>query len=160
MFNRTVCVFSLVIAMSVGLLSCNKKDKESAVPKERIKAYVEKSFSIKRIEDREELEEFLIGDAKTRLAAWSDQQFEDAFIGKKRKFSRLFFREVKPIHDEEVNITYELTFLDRSEVTQKSDVRITNKKSCQMVKRNAEWYIKSCKNIKQLVEYNHELSLP
>lgn len=48
----------------------------------------------------------LTGEAKTRLASWSEDQFRQAFIESKRQFLKLLFRETKAISSTEVMVTY------------------------------------------------------
>ncbi len=149
---------SVLIALILLTTTACTQDKGSANdPKSRLNAYISRSFSVKKIEDRQELISYLTGSAKARLASWSDDQFREAFIDSKREFVKLLFREVKPVSDKEVNITYELTYLDQSKG---KNARITNKKLCQMVLDEGKWQITDVRNLKELIEYRNEMSLP
>ncbi len=126
-------------------------------PRETLKRYIEKSFSIKSVSERRELEDFLTGDAKARLASWSPGQFEDAFLKSKKQFSKLSFSDLKAVSPTEAHLTYDLSFDEESGGVR---TKVTNKKACQMTLRDGNWFIRECKNIKQLVEYTDELSIP
>ncbi|MGK5087243.1 hypothetical protein WDW86_06765, partial [Bdellovibrionota bacterium FG-2] len=89
--------------------------------------------------------------------AWSEEQFRQAFMDSKRKFLKLVFRETNKGSDKEVNITYELTYLDQSKG---HDAKVTAKKLCSLVLDQGKWLISNVRNIKELVEYQNELSLP
>ena len=56
-----------------------------------------------------------------------------------------------------MNITYELAYVDQS---RGSGAKITNKKLCQMKLESGKWVINDVHNIKELVEYQNEMSLP
>ncbi len=126
-------------------------------PKKRLSDYISKSFEVNKPEDRKELIGFLTGQAKNRLSAWNDDQFRQAFIVAKRKFLRLGFSEIKNLSPHEVSITYELSYIDQAKG---KNAKITNKKSCQMVQESGQWYIADVHNMKELIEYQNELTLP
>ena len=154
MYKIGLLVFLLVLS------SCTKGELND--PKNRLKDYIARSFSIKKSEDKAYLMEYLTGDVKARLGGWSEDQFREAFMDSKRQFEKLLFREVKEVSATEVQVTYELTYLDqgRGRDGQKHDARITTKKLCQMVLDKGKWFISDVKNIKELVEYKDEMSLP
>jgi hypothetical protein len=136
---------------------CTQNRSGDQDPKQRLKDYISASFSMNSEDGRKVLLSFLTGEAKSRLAAWSDEQFRKAFIEAKRNYMALKFREVKPLSSDEVHIVYELTYMDQGRGT---DAKVTNKKLCQMVRDKGTWYIKDVRSIKELVEYQNELSLP
>jgi hypothetical protein len=146
----------MVLAVS-ALSGCKSRMETAGDPKAQLRDYISASFNVRESEDRGKLMPFLTGSAKTRLAAWSDDQFRQAFIDSKRQFIKLTFREVKPISPKEVNITYELTYLDQGKG---HDAKVTNKKLCQMMNDQGRWLINEVKNLKELVEYRNEMSLP
>ena len=145
------------VLMICAACTRSEKDSQALNAKDRFQQYVSTSFSISSVEDRKKLEGFLTDEAKSRLQAWSDEQFADAFIDKKRKFLKLVLRDVKPISPEKTQITYELTSIDQ---TTQGETKVTNKKLCYMIKKDGVWYIQNVKNIKLLVEYQNEMSLP
>lgn len=151
--------------VSIGILSfsclvaCTSKKMGGDDPKNRLKDYISKSFSIKTTMDRDELVNFLTGNAKQRLASWSDEQFRQAFIESKKKFLHLAFREIKNLSPTSMHITYELTYLDQSKGNG-AGAKITNKKLCEMAFEKGLWVISEVHNIKELVEYTNELTLP
>ena len=100
---------------------------------------------------------YLTGEAKARLSAWSEDQFRQAFIDSKRQFLKLAFKEAKKINPDEMDITYEISYLDKA---RGSNVRVTNKKMGQLVYEQGKWMIKDVHNIKELIEYQNEMSLP
>ncbi len=129
---------------------------QSNDPKKKLTEYIEKSFNVRNTEDKKVLLGFLSGEAKNRLSAWSDEQFKEAYIDSKRKFEKLVFNEYKQISPQEAAITYVLTYTDK----RGGDVQVTNKKLCKMVLENNHWFINEVKNIKELIEYKNEMSLP
>lgn len=148
---------SIVAGFILIFVGCSQSSVSSSDPKRRLTEYLSKSFSIQSVSERHELESFLTGDTRNRLAAWSDDQFEAAFIQSKRKFQKLLFRETKQLDENRVNITYELTYLDESK---ESPAKITQKKLCTLTREKGTWYIREVRNIKELVEYRDEMSLP
>ncbi len=147
-------MLALVLSSGAG---CTKGPDSSDDPKGRLQEYISKSFAVRTPEDKKELVGYLTGEAKTRLSAWSDEQFREAFIDSKRQFLKLAFREVKQINPSEVSVTYELTYLDQGKGR---DAKVTNKKLAQMLKEQGKWVVGSVRNIKELVEYQNEVSLP
>jgi hypothetical protein len=126
-------------------------------PKRRLTEYISRSFAVKNADDRKGLLVLLSGEAKTRLASWSEEQFRQAFMDSKRQFIKLAFKEVKNVSASEVNITYELTYLDNA---RGKDAKVTNKKLAQLNLDKNKWYITAVRNIKELVEYRNEMALP
>jgi len=150
-------ILLLGLAMALGSAACSRKAADANDPKRRLNDYISRSFDVRKAEDKEHLLGYLTGPAKTRLAAWSPEQFREAFIESKRKFVKLVFTEVKPVSASETNITYELTYIDQGK---SSDAKVTHKKLGQLVQENGAWLIKDVRNIKELVEYQNEMSLP
>src|SRR5687767_14231912 len=98
-------------------------------PKRLLSDYVSKSFAVDDVKDRQELSGFLTGDAKNRLASWSDEQFRQAFMDTKRELLKLLVTESKKVSENEYSLTYELTYLDK---TNGRNTKVTNKKLCQV----------------------------
>jgi len=145
--------FTVLLAIS----ACSKNTEVAGDPKQQLKNYIDRSFSISGPQDRAMLLNYLTGEAKTRLASWSDEQFNQAFVETKRQAPKLLIREIKPINAQEVNITYELSYLDQSKG---KDAKVTNKKLCHMLNEQGKWLIGDVHNIKELVEFKNEMSLP
>ena len=145
------------LLIAVSLFSCTKNGSGHNDPKQRLTDYISQSFSIKSPDDRAKLVAYLAGGAKNRLIAWNDEQFRQAFLDTKRTFIKLAIREVKALSNTETNLTYELTYIDQ---TKGSDTRVTNKRMCEMVLENGIWQIREVHNIKELIEYKNEMSLP
>jgi hypothetical protein len=150
-------VVSVCALLAVFSGSCTRDRDISQDPKRRLTEYISKSFAVSGVGDKKMLESYLTGDARARLAAWSDEQFEAAFIRAKRQFVKLVVRETKKVANEEVNITYELTYLDQGKGL---DVRVTNKKLCTMVLEQGKWLIREVRNVKELIEYRNEMTIP
>lgn len=152
----------MLLLCAVGLFACTRSLDLANDPKGRLTEYISRSFSVKGPADKATLMTYLTGDVKGRLESWSDDQFREAFIDSKREFLKLLFREVKGISPTEVEITYELIYLDqgKSHAGRNSSAKVTNKKLCQMILDHGKWLIADVKNIKELVEYQNELSLP
>jgi hypothetical protein len=144
------------LAALMALGACTPKQESKDDPKARLNEYVSRSFAVKGVDDRKVLSSYLTGEAKARLDAWSDEQFQAAFIDSKRKFVKLAFKELKSISPAEASLTYELTY-------QAKNTRVIQRKLCQMVRPPAtpdQWYIAEVRSIKELVEYTDEMSLP
>lgn len=148
-----------MIVLQLGLNACTKEGTTPGDPKRRLTDYISLSFNLKGPEDRSMLLDFLTGETKTRLEAWSDEQFKQAFLESKRQFQRLVIVETKNISSSEVGITYEVTYLDQGKG---HDAKVTNKKLAILVRENdqSKWCIKDVRNIKELVEYRNEMALP
>jgi gas vesicle protein len=163
MYNWSIWL--LVVGMLGSATSCKKAIDQVDGPKKRLTDYITTSFSVKKKEDKAQLVSFLSGEVKQRLEGWSDSQFQEAFIDKKRQFIQLVIKDVKPISEEETQITYELIYTEQGtrnpdEKNKPHEVKITNKKLCQMIKENGQWVISSVRNIKELLEFQDEFSLP
>ncbi|MCM0604715.1 MAG: hypothetical protein KA715_01355 [Xanthomonadaceae bacterium] len=151
---RTKLVISLLIIIVAG---CTSKSTHIGDPKMVLKEYIQKSFSIKNINERKELEKFLVGEAKTRMSAWSEAQFYRAFVEVKREFGSLLFRETQEINANELNVVYELSYVDQN---RGHDAKVTQKKMATLINRDGHWLIESVRNLKETVEFRNELALP
>ena len=149
--------FLTVVGLCLVQVACTKNSNTPVGPKDRLAEYVSKSFDVKSIQDRKVLEEYLTGPAKQRLQAWSDDQFEQAFVEVKRKKEKLAFKEIKSVSESEVNITYEVSYTDKGK---EHVALVTNRKVSTLVKEGDLWFIKDVKNLRELVEYQDEMSLP
>lgn len=147
--------------LAVGILlwvsACTGGSNLPEDPKRRLTDYISKSFSVQGPQDRVVLTGFLAGDAKNRLVAWNDDQFLKAFVESKRQFVKLIVREIKNVSPKEVNLTYELTYLDQN---RGKDAKVTNKKLASMSLEDGRWFIREVRNIKETVEYRNEMSFP
>jgi hypothetical protein len=148
----------MLVMLAVVFSSCTNDQVTSRDPKQKLNEYITKSFNVKSLDDKNEMLSYLTGEAKARLAAWSDDQFREAFIDSKRQFSKLAIKEVKAITPDRTEVTYDIAYTDRDKTG--SDIKITNKKMAELVKDNGTWFIKDVHNIKELVEYKNEMSLP
>ncbi|NDD92065.1 hypothetical protein EBZ37_08275 [bacterium] len=149
--------FSLVLSALIALVSCSPGRSGGSDPKARLRDYISQSFAVSGPEDREALSRFLTGQAKARLAAWSDEQFRSAFVENKRQFVNLVFSEVRNLSPSQINITYELTYFDQSKG---HDAKVTQKKMAQLSQDQDQWFIAEVRNIKELIEYKNEMALP
>jgi hypothetical protein len=154
--NRLRAILLLVLS-GVFAASCTKGPGVADDPKNRLSDYINRSFNARTDADRQAMLDFLTGDAKSRLAAWSPDQFKEAFIDSKRQFLKLAFRETKSVSENEISITYELSYLDQKKGR---DAKVTNKKLAQLLRQNGKWYVGDVHNIKELIEYQNEIALP
>jgi hypothetical protein len=157
MSERSLMLLTVLALTSPILGGCTRGDDAAGGPKDRLHRYISRTFDLKSVSERKELEEFLTGEARTRLAAWNDEQFREAFIESKRQFVKLAWREIKNTSPAEVNITYELTYIDQGKG---KDAKVTNRKICQLVQHDGKWLIADVRNIKEMIEYRNEMSLP
>lgn len=153
MSNKKYFGFVMLLLLS----ACTAKTPSTNDAKSRLGDYIAKTFAIRSVEDKAVLLTYLSGDAKNRLSAWSDEQFREAFIDRKRKFVRLYISDFKAISPSENSITYELTYEDSAGG---KDTRVTQKKVAQIVNEGGAWYIKEVRSVKELLEYKNEMSLP
>lgn len=153
----SVKTFVLLVGAALAIFAqgCSPRGQGADDPKRRLTDYVQKTFNVKDVQDRETLAGYMIGDARSRLSSWSDEQFRQAFIDARRTFVRLLVSEIKSVSGKEVNITYELTYLDQN---RGKDAKVTNKKLAQMVQDNGKWFISEVRNIKETVEYRNEMT--
>lgn len=148
---------SFVLFFVLGSEGCQRRTTVGGQPQAKITEYINLSFQVKSLQDRDALLRLLTGEAKTRLAAWSDDQFRQAFLEGNRQFQKLVFQETKPISEAEVMVTYELIYLDKPKG---SGTKVTQRKVASLVKVSQEWLIREVQNVKELVEYQNEMSLP
>jgi len=156
--EQLVVLMLLMTSACTGPMGGSGGTKDDA--KHQLTEYISHSFSVKGPDDRQQLLSYLTGEAKTRLAAWSDEQFRQAFIENKRQFLNLLIREQKTVSPSEFEITYEISYLDRSKGDAKGETKITNKKLAQLHQEGGKWLISDVRNIKDLIEYRNEMSLP
>jgi len=148
----------IMVAIILTLVSgCVNQRISTGDPKQRIVDYINKSFAIKNISDRSQLESFLTGEAQTRMKAWSEAQFYRAFIESKREFGKLTFKETKEVNETEINVVYELSYVDQN---RGHDAKVTQKKMATLVKKEGLWLIENVRNLKETVEFRNELALP
>ncbi len=148
---------NILLGLLLAGIGCTKAPVLSPEPVDILKAYIDKSFNIRNTEDRKTLEGYLTGDVKKRLEAWSDEQFKKAFVGSKRKFAKMAIKETQSVSPSEVTITYEIAYQDEGE---QHRARVTNKKMSYLQKMADGWKIREVKNLKELIEYQDEMSLP
>ena len=147
---------TIAVVIALVFVGCSKNQQSESTAKQRLADYVSVSFNVKDTSDRTKLISYLTGGAKNRLAAWSDEQFRQAFMESKREFVKLAIREVKTVSDKETNITYELSYLDQG---RGADARVTTKRMCELILENGSWFIKEVHNIKELIQYKNEMSI-
>lgn len=151
-------LFAVLSLATLAILpACEKQSQNSSDPKARLTEYISKSFGAKSLEDKKELITYLTGEAKVRLDSWSEDQFRQAFIDSRRQFLKLAFKEEKKVSPIETDITYEISYLDKA---RGNNVKVTNKKMSQMVLEQGHWMVRDVHNIKELIEYQGEMSLP
>ena len=149
-------ILMVVILFSTYLMACTSAVNDKS-PVKTLESYVEMSFNVKEPGDKAKMELLLTGDTKERLSAWSDEQFLKAFVETKKKFGSLRILEEKKITDQEMALTYELSF---TEGEKEKEARITQKKLCTVVKIDGGWKIKEVRSQRESIEYLSELSLP
>ena len=146
-----------LLALFILLSACTGSQNLPGDPKSRLEQYITKSFAVKEPEDRAAMSEFLTGEAKRRLTAWSDAQFLLAFVETKRTFDRLLIRETRKVSATEVSITYEISYIEKVDTRTR---KVTNRKLASMLQEQGTWYISEVRNLSELIEFQDELSLP
>lgn len=153
-FKYSAAVATLVFT------ACSGGGGNGTDPKGVLADYISLSFSAQAPSDRGRMLQLLTHEAKSRLEAWSDAQFHLAFIEKKRKFVKLAYLEVKARGERETSITYELTYRDMKKT---SDVLVTQRKLARLSREsgaNTPWKIAEVRNVRELIEFENEMSLP
>jgi hypothetical protein len=145
-----------LVLMLMAISSCTSKV-EDLTPAKTLESYIQASFNVKDIQDKPKMENLLTGDTKQRLNVWSDEQFLKAFVETKKKFGTLKILENKKVNDQEVVLTYELSF---REGEKDKLAQITQRKLCTMVLIEGGWKIKEVRSQRESIEYLSELSLP
>jgi hypothetical protein len=160
LWKRSGLAAALALIALVGSGCQNRGGGGADDPRGRLSEYVTESFAVKGPEGRAKLLTQLTGDAKTRLAAWSDEQFMEAFVDAKRIFRKLTILEIKEIEaGAKTNVTYELAYLTKS--ADGHETRFTQRKMSTMVREGGgPWLIAEVRSLKELVEYQNEMSLP
>lgn len=146
----------LILAVALLTSACSNRIGENT-PAKVLENYIQISFSARSVDDKKKLQELLTGDTLNRLAAWSDEQFEKAFIETKKKFEGLRVLDNKKVSDNEVVLTYELAY---KEGPAEKTAQITQRKLCTVVLESGNWKIKEVRSIRESIEYLSELSLP
>jgi hypothetical protein len=137
--------------------ACTTTPAGESTPTKVLETYIKVSFGARGLEDKKRMEELLTGDTRNRLIAWSDDQFTKAFVDSRKRFMGLKILESKKVSEEEVALTYELSFQEG--VPQKA-ANITQKKLCAVVREGDVWKIKEVRSIRESIEYLNEFSLP
>lgn len=159
MFSKSVKSGSAVaVAVLVVLAAgCTRRPDAFGDPKKALADYISRSFHVTSPAQRQDLLAYLSHGARSRLSAWSDDQFREAFIDDKRQFLKLSFTELKKVAPDELAVTYELSYIDQGKG---HNARVTQKKLAEMVRDQGKWTISDVRNIKELVEYQDEMALP
>ena len=147
---------TLLAILILALPGCTDLSSDVS-PAKVLENYIRISFSATSLEDKKKMEEMLTGDTKARLLSWSDEQFSKAFLSAPKKFQGLKILENNKVSDQEVAITYELSF---EEGAQDKVTRTTQRKLCAIVKEDGAWKIKEVRSIRESIEYIKEFSLP
>jgi hypothetical protein len=145
-----------VVLALLMLAGCTSKV-DDQTPAKTLESYIQASFNVQGIQDKVKMENLLTGDTKQRLSVWSDEQFLKAFIETKKKFGTLKILENKKVNEQEVVITYELSFREGEKEKQ---AQITQRKLCTLVLIEGGWKIKEVRSQRESIEYLSELSLP
>ena len=153
---KWVKIFVFCIVLS-GLSSACTNKVDDQTPAKTLESYIQASFNVQGIQDKAKMENLLTGDTKQRLSVWSDEQFLKAFVETKKKFGTLKILENKEVNDQEVALTYELSF---REGEKDKLAQITQRKLCTMVFLDGGWKIKEVRSQRESIEYLSELSLP
>jgi putative component of toxin-antitoxin plasmid stabilization module len=143
--------------MVFGLIQGCTQTVVDSTPAKVLESYIQISFNAKSPEDKKRMEALLTGDTLVRLAAWSTEQFEKAFVETKKKFERLRVLDTKKVNDSEVVLTYELSY---QEGPADQVAQVTQRKLCTVVLVDGGWKIKEVRSIRESIEYLKELSLP
>jgi hypothetical protein len=126
-------------------------------PAKALENYIQISFHATGVADKKRMEDLLTGDTKARLMSWSDDQFTKAFLDSTKKFQSLKILESKKVSDDEVALTYELSY---REGPKDKEAEITQRKMGTVVNEDGGWKIKEVRSIRESIEYLKELSLP
>ena len=146
----------MVFIIAFTQFACTPELKENT-PTKILENYIKISFNATSLEDKKRMEDLLTGDTKKRLLAWSDEQFTKAFIESKKKFQGIKVLENKKVNDQEVALTYELSYQEGQPSTA---AQVTQRKLCTVVIEDGSWRIKEVRSIRESIEYLKELSLP
>jgi len=148
---------SLVLAvLGMVLWGCSRTPVDSS-PAKVLESYIKISFSISDVRDRKQMEALLTGDTLSRLLAWSDEQFSKAFLEAPKKFLGLKILENRKVSDQEVALTYELSF---EEGPKDNLAQVTQKKLCSVIRVDGLWKIKEVRSVRESIEYLKEFTLP
>ncbi len=146
----------MILVGAIHLSGCTERTLDNS-PSKVLENYIKTSFSVTGIQDKHKMEDLLTGDTKSRLMSWSDEQFLKAFVEVKRTFQSLKILETKKVNDQEVALTYELSYQEgpADKLTQ-----VSQRKLCTVVEAEGSWKIKEVRSIRESIEYLKELSLP
>lgn len=161
--NKTALLTTL-IAFGVAGISCSTKITDGS-PKRVLESYISETFSAKETADKSRLLGYLSGSAYDRLSSWSDDQFREQIIDKKRKFRSLSIKSERSVSSSERQITYELIFSTESTSPKNpndaSPTTITQRKIVSFtMDKNGTWKISEVKSLKETIEFSQEWSLP
>ncbi len=151
-------VLLTMVATAVILLqgACTNQVVDNT-PTKVLESYIKISFNAQNLEDKKHMEDLLTGETKKRLLSWSDEQFIKAFIEAKKKFQGIKILENKKVNDQEVALTYELSY---QEGPQDKTAQVTQRKLCNIVEEDGSWRIKEVRSIRESIEYLKEFTLP
>ncbi len=151
--------YKLFLVLWIGLIgtSCNRSiDPVANQPKAVLTDYVQLTFNIKSYDERNKLSAYLEGDLKTKVQGWTEAEFKEAFIDSKRVFEKMTFTDIKKINEQEYSITYDVVF---TEQRKGSPVKVTNHKLVKFLLIDQKWKITEVRSLKELLEYQGELSV-
>jgi hypothetical protein len=147
----------VLIAVALLIVSACTPTLIDNTPTKVLESYIQISFNAKGLEDKHKMEELLTGDTRSRLVSWSDEQFEKAFVESDKKFQNLKVLENKKVNDDEVAVTYELSY---HEGPKDKLALVTQRKMATIVQQDSAWRIKEVRSLRESIEYLKEFSLP
>ncbi len=156
LFPKTIgtIFFALMFCFS----GCQKNTNNLNVPRQVLKEYVERSFRVNSLNDKEQLMNLTTGTVRDMLSHLSDDDFRRDFLEKKRHFVDLKIKDERPLGPDGFSITYEMTYKAGPTPSDASDV-ITIKKHAKFLRQNsAQWLISEVQNLKTNIEHQNALS--
>jgi hypothetical protein len=143
----------------MALASCTQQSPDEDTPRVALQDYVSKSFSVTAATDKAAMLTRLTGRARALLEAWTDDEFKSEFVDKKKTFIKLQIEGVKFLTTDTANVTYELVYLDHTKGRDR-DTKVTHRRLAELIKSEGRWQITNVRNIKELIEFRDEMSLP
>ena len=143
---------------------CTGKQPGVNTPQRALSEYVGITFAVKTASDKTKLMSYMSGEAREKLAALPDAEFERYFVESKKEFVSLKVRDERKLSEDRYALTYEITYNSRGPaidplIHQIGMNRVINKKHVIFVKDSGRWLISEIQNLKTLIELKDETNL-
>lgn len=157
MLKHSRILFSFFSLLLVLFGAACTKSNSGLSPEEVLETYVKIAINAKTEKDKTSLEEYLTGEALTKLKLMTKDEFIEKLVKPEYKFVKFSTRDSREESNGGVSLVYELTFENK---TGDSTAKIISRKIAYFKRgRDNGWKISDTRNVKSFVEMKEGLDI-